>query len=31
MALGWKVMLNLAILNLLVTAVVMKMLGGSHG
>lgn len=31
MSLGWKVMLNLALANLLITAVVMKLIGGAHG
>ena len=31
MALGWKVLLNLAILNLLITAVLVKAFGGHHG
>lgn len=31
MGLGWKVMLNLALANLLITAVLLKLLGGAHG
>lgn len=31
MALGWKVMLNIALLNLLATAIFLKLFGGAHG